>query len=63
MISIGFMPVPRLFDIRPPAGAWTSEWMTTSANGTSPISSRPAKIIRFSQSRMMSRAVVFRSPG
>ena len=24
------MPVPRLFDIRPPAGACTSEWMTTS---------------------------------
>jgi hypothetical protein len=55
--------VPRLFDIRPPVGAWTSEWMTTSENGTSPISSSPEKIIRFSQRRMMSRAVVFRSPG
>ena len=57
------MPVPRLFDIRPPVGACTSEWMTTSRNGTSPISSSPEKIIRFSQSRMMSRAVVFKIAG
>jgi hypothetical protein len=63
MTAIGSMPVPRLFDMRPPVGAWTVEWMTTSRKGTSPISSRPAKIIRFSQSRMMSRAVVLRSPG
>src|SRR6266545_4995837 len=55
--------LPSLFDIRPPVGAWTREWMTTSRKGTSPIISRPAKIMRFSQSRMMSRAVVFRSPG
>ena len=57
------MPVPRLFDMRPPVGAWTSEWMTTSRNGMSPISSSPQKIMRFSQRRMMSRAVVLRSPG
>ena len=57
------MPVPRLLDIRPPAGACTVEWITTSRNGTSPSSSRPAKIMRFSQRRMMSRAVVFMSPG
>src|SRR5438445_23501 len=52
MTASGFMPVPRLFDIRPPAGACTVEWMTTSVNGTSPIISSPAKIIRFSQRRL-----------
>ena len=57
------MPVPRLFDIRPPVGERMSEWMTTFSNGMSPITSSPEKIIRFSQRRMMSRAVVFRSPG
>ena len=57
------MPVPRLFDMRPPVGACTVEWMTTSLNGISPIISRPTKIIRFSQSRMISRAVVCMSPG
>ena len=57
------MPVPRLFDIRPPVGACTVEWMTTSLKGISPIISSPAKIIRFSQRRMMSRAVVFMLPG
>jgi len=57
------MPVPRLLDIRPPVGACTVEWMTMSLNGISPIISIPAKIIRFSQRRMMSRAVVFMAPG
>ena len=40
--------------------------MITWRNGISPISSRPEKIIRFSQRRMISRAVVFnvaRVPG
>jgi hypothetical protein len=37
--------------------------MTTSVNGSSPSSSSPEKIIRFSQRRMISRAVVCRSPG
>ena len=37
--------------------------MITCRNGISPISSRPEKIIRFSQSRMISRAVVFNVPG
>ena len=50
-------------DIRRPSGASTVEWMITSPNGMSPISSSPEKIIRFSQSRMISRAVVFRCPG
>ena len=57
------MPVPSDFDIRRPSGASTVEWMITSLNGISPSSSSPAKIIRFSQSRMISRAVVCRSPG
>jgi hypothetical protein len=55
--------LPRLFDIRRPSGARTVEWMITSVNGTSPRSSIPEKIIRFSQSRMISRAVEFTSPG
>jgi hypothetical protein len=37
--------------------------MITSLKGTSPISSNPEKIIRFSHSRMISRAVVFSVPG
>ena len=57
------MPVPRLFDIRRPSGASTVEWMITSSNGMSPIISMPVKIIRFSQRRMISRAVVFSVPG
>ena len=61
--AMGLRPVPRLFDMRPPVGACTSEWMTTSLNGTSPMISSPLKIMRFSQRRMMSRAVVLRSPG
>ena len=38
-------------------------WMITCSNGMSPISSNPEKIIRFSQRRMISRAVVFSVPG
>ena len=57
------MPVPRLFDMRRPSAASTVEWMITSVNGTSPISSRPAQIIRFTQRRMISRAVELTSPG
>src|SRR5437588_32719 len=37
--------------------------MITSWNGTSPRSSRPEKIIRFSQRRMISREAVLTSPG
>jgi hypothetical protein len=55
--------VPRLLDIRRPSGASTVEWMITSRKGTSPSSSSPEKIIRFSQRRMISRAVVCRSLG
>ena len=49
------MPVPRLFDIRRPSGARIVEWMITSVNGMSPISSSPAKIMRGTQRKMMSR--------
>ena len=62
-ISSGSMPVPSDFDMRRPSGASTVEWMITSRNGISPSSSSPQKIIRFSQRRMISRAVVCRSPG
>ena len=51
------MPVPRLFDIRRPSVASTVEWMITSSNGTSPMSSIPAMIIRATQRKMISRAV------
>ena len=57
------MPVPSDFDIRRPSGARIVEWMITSWNGISPISSRPAMIIRFSQRKMISRAVELTSPG
>ena len=57
------MPVPSVFDIRRPSGASTVEWMITSRNGISPSNSSPEKIIRFSQRRMISRAVVCTSPG
>ena len=63
IISSGSTPVPRLFDIRRPSAASTVEWMITSVNGTSPISSSPAQIIRFSHSRMISRAVELTLPG
>ena len=61
--SSGSMPVPRLFDMRRPSAAWTVEWMITSLNGLSPISSMPAMIIRFTQRKMMSRAVELTEPG
>ena len=57
------MPVPRLFDMRRPSGASTVEWTITSWNGISPTSSIPVQIMRFSQSRMISRAVELTSPG
>jgi hypothetical protein len=57
------MPVPRLFDIRRPSTASTVDVMITSVNGTSPSRKRPEKIIRFSQRRMISRAVTLTSPG
>ena len=55
--------MPRLFDIRRPSSASTVVWMMTASKGISLISSRPEKIIRFSQRRMISRAVVFSVPG
>jgi hypothetical protein len=61
--SSGSIPVPSDFDMRRPSGARSVEWMITSVNGISPISSRPEKIMRFSQRRMISRAVVCRFPG
>ena len=57
------MPVPRLFDIRRPSAARIVEWTITSVNGISPFSSRPVQIIRFSQRRMISRAVELTFPG
>ena len=57
------MPVPRLFDIRRPSVASTVEWMTTSRERDVAHQLEPLKIIRFSQRRMISRAVVWRSPG
>ena len=41
----------------------TVEWTITSWKGTSPASSIPVQIMRFSQSRMISRAVEFTFPG
>jgi hypothetical protein len=61
--SSGSIPVPRLLDMRRPSGARIVEWMITSLNGVSPISSSPVQIIRFSQRRMISRAVELTSPG
>ena len=49
--------------MRRPSDASTVEWMITSLNGISPSSSMPAEIIRFSQRRMISRAVVLKLPG
>ena len=49
--------------MRRPSGASTVEWMITSVNGTSPIVSSPAQIMRFSHSRMISRAVELTFPG
>jgi hypothetical protein len=55
--------VPRLFDIRLPSAARIVEWTITSWKGMSPITSSPVQIIRFSQRRMISRAVELTSPG
>jgi hypothetical protein len=55
--------VPRLFDIRRPSGARIVEVMITSVNGTSSRRNSPVKIIRFSQRRMISRAVTLTFPG
>ena len=41
----------------------TVEWMIESVNGTSPSTSSPVQIIRFTQRRMISRAVELTSPG
>ena len=57
------MPVPRLFDMRRPSTASTVEVMITSVNGISPSRKSPEKIIRFSQRRMISRAVTLTLPG
>ena len=57
------MPVPRLFDMRRPSAASTVDVMITSVNGMSPSRKSPEKIIRFSQRRMISRAVTLTSPG
>jgi hypothetical protein len=61
--SSGSMPVPSVRDMRFPSGFCRYEWMTASRNGSSPISSRPEKIIRATQRKMMSRAVVSTLPG
>jgi hypothetical protein len=63
MTSTGSIPVPSDFDIRRPSGERIVEWMITSWNGMSPISSSPDMIIRFSQRKMISRAVELTSPG
>jgi hypothetical protein len=55
--------VPRLFDILRPSLASTVDVMITSVNGMSPSRNRPEKIMRFSQRRMISRAVTLTSPG
>ena len=57
------MPVPSDFDIRRPSGAWITEWMFTSVNGTCSVSSLPNITMRATQRKMMSRAVEFTSVG
>ena len=57
------MPVPSDFDIRRPSGAWMTEWMFTSVNGTCSVSSLPNMTIRATQRKMMSRAVELTSVG
>ncbi len=59
----GSIPVPRLFDIRRPSGAWITEWMFTSENGISPVNSSPIITIRATHKKMMSRAVESTSVG
>ena len=55
----GSTPVPSDFDMRRPSAACTWQWMATSANGTSPMNSRPVMIILLTQRLMISRAVLF----
>ena len=57
------MPVPSDFDIRRPSGAWITEWMFTSVNGTCSVSSLPNITMRATQRKMMSRAVECTSVG
>ncbi len=47
--SIGSMPVPSDLDMRRPSGAWITEWIGTSVNGTVPVNSIPNMIIRATQ--------------
>ena len=61
--SDGSIPVPSDFDIRRPSGAWITEWMFTSVNGTCSVSSLPNITMRATQRKMMSRAVEFTSVG
>ena len=49
--------------MRRPSTASTVEWMSTSVNGISPSASSPVQIMRFTQRRMISRAVELTSPG
>ena len=46
---IGSTPVPSDLDMRRPSGAWMTEWMFTSVNGTEPVNSIPNMIIRATQ--------------
>src|SRR5438093_7378655 len=55
--SRGSTPVPSDLDMRRPSAACTTQWMTTSENGTSPMNSRPVMIIRLTQRLMISLAV------
>ncbi len=57
------MPVPSDFDIRRPSGAWITEWIGTSVNGSVPVSSIPNMTMRATQRKMMSRAVESTSVG
>ena len=57
------MPVPSDFDMRRPSGAWITEWIGTSVNGSSPVNSMPIITMRATQRKMMSRAVESTSVG
>ena len=61
--SSGSIPVPRLFDIRRPSGAWMTEWMLTVWKGISPVNSSEVMTMRATQRKMMSRAVESTSVG
>ena len=63
MRSIGSTPVPSDLDIRRPSGAWMTDVMSTSVNGTSPVNSIPIMIIRATHRLMISRAVTSASVG